>query len=99
MEPQGKPSCHFQQLHAVHFRSLMQSTGHATCIMARVLRMRTTAPLKWIEYGVYGDLITIYFYPKPYSVYLRLKGTVSVVRIHPVYGNPNVVCGALEKMN
>ena len=28
--------------------------------------------LKWIEYGVYRDLITIY--PKPYSVYLR--GTI-----------------------
>ena len=29
-------------------------------------------PLKWIEYGVYGDLIIIY--PKPYSIYLR--GTI-----------------------
>ena len=28
--------------------------------------------LKWIEYGVHGDLIIIY--PKPYSVYLR--GTI-----------------------
>ena len=27
-----------------------------------------TAPLKYIEYGVYGDLIIIY--PKPYSIYL-----------------------------
>ena len=30
--------------------------------------------LKYIEYGVYGDLIVIY--PKPYSIYLR--GTVRV---------------------
>ena len=30
-------------------------------------------PLKWIEYGVYGDLIIVY--PKPYSVYLR--GTIT----------------------
>ena len=29
-------------------------------------------PLKYIEYGVYGDLIIIY--PKPYSIYLR--GTI-----------------------
>ena len=29
-------------------------------------------PLKQIEYGVYGDLITTY--PKPYSIYLR--GTI-----------------------
>ena len=27
------------------------------------------APLKYIEYGVYGDLIIIY--PKPFSIYLR----------------------------
>ena len=26
-------------------------------------------PLKWIEYGVYGDLNIID--PKPYSIYLR----------------------------
>ena len=26
-------------------------------------------PLKWIEYGVCGDLIVMY--PKPYSIYLR----------------------------
>ena len=26
-------------------------------------------PLKWIEYGVYGDLIIMY--PKPYSIYIR----------------------------
>ena len=30
-------------------------------------------PLKWIEYGLYGDLIIIC--PKPYSVYLT--GTIS----------------------
>ena len=29
----------------------------------------TIFPLKWIEYGVDGDLITLY--PKPYSIYLR----------------------------
>ena len=29
-------------------------------------------PLKWIEYGVYGDLIMTC--PKPYSIYLR--GTI-----------------------
>ena len=28
-----------------------------------------TVPLKYIQYGVYGDLIIIY--PKPYSIYLR----------------------------
>ena len=31
---------------------------------------QTIVPLTWIEYGVYGDLITIY--PKPYSIYLRV---------------------------
>ena len=31
-------------------------------------------PLKWIEYGVYGDLINIY--PPQYSIYLR--GTIDV---------------------
>ena len=30
---------------------------------------RVIVPLKWIEYGVYGDLIRIY--PKPYSIYLK----------------------------
>ena len=30
-------------------------------------------PLKWIEYGVYRDLILIT--PKPYSIYLR--GTIN----------------------
>ena len=29
----------------------------------------TYTPLKWIEYGVYRDLIIIR--PKPYSIYLR----------------------------
>ena len=29
-------------------------------------------PLKWVEHGVYGDLILTY--PKPYSIYLR--GTI-----------------------
>ena len=28
-----------------------------------------TIPLKYIEYGISGDLIIIY--PKPYSIYLR----------------------------
>ena len=32
----------------------------------------TIVPLKYIEYMVYRDLITIY--PKPYSIYLR--GTI-----------------------
>ena len=27
-------------------------------------------PLKYIEYGVYGDLIMILMYPKPYSICL-----------------------------
>ena len=30
------------------------------------------SPFKWIEYGVYADLILMY--PKPYSIYLR--GTI-----------------------
>ena len=30
-------------------------------------------PLKWIEYGLYGDLIIRY--PEPYSIYLR--GTIA----------------------
>ena len=33
-------------------------------------------PLKWIDYGVYADLILIY--PKPYSIYLR--GTIGFLR-------------------
>ena len=33
--------------------------------------------VKWIEYGVYGDLIRIY--PKPHSIYLR--GTIDGVRV------------------
>ena len=34
---------------------------------ARCLLSRTIVPLKSIEYGVYGDLIIIIIYPKPYS--------------------------------
>ena len=33
---------------------------------------RSTVPLKWIEYGLYGDLVKTY--PKSYSIYLR--GTI-----------------------
>ena len=36
-------------------------------------------PLKYIKYGVYGDLITIY--PKPYSIYLR--GTIAARMLKP----------------
>ena len=32
-------------------------------------------PVRWIEYGVYGDLIIIY--TKPYSIYLR--GTIGPI--------------------
>ena len=30
---------------------------------------RAIVPLKWIEYGVYGDLFIIY--TKPYSIYFN----------------------------
>ena len=33
------------------------------------LGFRVIVPPKWIEYGVYGDLIVIC--PKPYSIHLR----------------------------
>ena len=39
-------------------------------------KVRFIVPLKQIDYGVYGDLITIY--PKPYSIYFR--GTISYRR-------------------
>ena len=38
-------------------------------------------PLKYIEYGVYGDLIIKY--PKPYSIYLR--GNIVFVDAHFVW--------------
>ena len=43
---------------------------------------------KEIEYGVYGDLITIY--PKPYSIYSR--GTISVAEAM-IYGSTPEVVG------
>ena len=35
----------------------------------RVLGFRVYGPLKWVEYGVCGDLILLY--PKLYSIYFR----------------------------
>ena len=40
------------------------------------------SPLKWIEYGVYGDLFIAY--PKPYSIYLT--GTVDLLRLPYFWG-------------
>ena len=40
----------------------------------RLLQQESIVPLKYVECGVYGDLIMIY--PKPYSIYLR--GTVGL---------------------
>ena len=41
-------------------------------LLFRVQGLGYIVPLKWMEYGIYGDLIIIY--PKPYSIYLR--GTI-----------------------
>ena len=46
------------------------------------MRHLSIVPLKWIEYGVYGDLVIMY--PKPYSIYLR--GTIT---LNP---KPNLAC-------
>ena len=41
---------------------------------------RYIAPLKSVEYGVYGDLTIIY--PRLYSIYLRRTIKLKVVRIY-----------------
>ena len=48
----------------------VESGASIKAILANMLpgQFRVIAPLKKIEYGVYGDLIVIY--PKPSSIYL-----------------------------
>ena len=55
------------------------SNGYARdpAIIMPFLSSKYILPLKYAEYGVYADLITIY--PKPYSIHLR--GTIGAVRM------------------
>ena len=51
------------------------------------MQVNCTVPLKWIEYGVYRDLILTY--PKPYSIYDQLYAPVGSI-------NQNDRVGRLE---
>ena len=63
----------------VKSKMLHLSTSRSKLLTRHALRMllllvNYIVHLKWIEYGVYGDLSIIY--PKPHFIYLR--GTISL---------------------
>ena len=46
-------------------------------------------PLKWIEHGVYGDLIIIY--PRPYSMYFKgIVGFRLEIKVFPNFASARV---------
>ena len=60
-------------------------------------RLPQPSPFKYIEYGVYGDLIIIY--PKPYSIYLRRTIIVSEVSTPNASTSPDTChAGTVQKL-